>query len=512
MWSRSLSALLLVSLAGCPGGDAGIGDSCTSHSDCRSTLQCVTGACAPKCQRAPECGDGYSCDRDGFCHLATGQTGDRCTSEVECAPGLSCQIDGTATDDDGNLLASCTLQRPSRPAGQPCEADDQCRNGTCALGRCVDLCVDTRDCGSGLSCMGIPRVEADGAMFNGCLPPRGTVVWSIPVTSPTADTILVPVPDAARSATVVFAVDDLAQRVGARSVDSPAGMTLYTKPCDPGVCAEQTAKDQYFAQPIRHQPDFGQSVLQLPTNPAFPLETGAYRVGVSSFRANGQAGSAIPRVTAVVKMDASVFLDLHFHFLELMDHPCAEAFGNQKLDANSAEAAVFFQTEYIDVLRTIFAGGGIALGVSTYENLPPHADLDGLDVADVGSLLSLGTHDTGIDVFFVRTLSPAGLQAYSPNPGPAGLAGTRQSGIVISLDTLCYRSWGELARLTAHEIARYMGLFHNVELEVAQHPSWRDPIIDSDDSINNLMYFAERGGISLSTGQREILTRSAVLR
>lgn len=512
MWSRSLSALLLVSLSACPGGDAGIGDSCASHSECQGTLQCVQGTCAPKCQRAPECADGFSCDRDGFCHIATGQAGDRCTSEVQCAPGLSCQIDGTATDPDGNLLASCTVQTQARPAGAECTTDRDCRNGTCGLGRCIDLCADTRDCGSGLACMGIPRVESDGAMFRGCLPPRGTVRWNIPVTTPTADTILVPIPDAARSATVLFEVDDTAQRVGARTVESPSGNTLYTKPCDPGVCAEQTAADQYFAQPLRHHPDFGLSVLQLPTNPAIPLEAGAYRLGVSSFRANGQTGSAVPRITALVKMDDGVFLDLHFHFLDLGDHPCKAAFGNQRLDADAATTAPFFQNEFLAELRTIFAGGGLALGAATYEDVKDHADLDGLDVADVGSLLALGDHDTGIDVFFVRTLSPAGLQAYAPNPGPAGIGGTKQSGIVIGIDTLCYRSWSSLARLTAHEIGRYMGLFHNVELEVGQHPTWRDPIADSDDSTNNLMYFSERGGTALSPGQREILTRSGVLR
>lgn len=511
MWPRSLSALLLVSLAGCPGGDAGIGDSCASHSDCQGTLQCVLGTCAPKCQRAPECGDGFSCDREGICHLATGQAGDRCTSEVQCAPGLSCQIDGTATDPDGNLLASCTVQTQTRPAGAACTSDRDCRNGTCGLGRCIDLCADTRDCGSGLACMGIPRVESEGAMFRGCLPPRGTVKWTIPVAAPASE-ILVPVPDAARSATVLFEVDDVAQRVGARTVEAPSGAAIYTKPCEVGACPAQTAADQYFAQPIRHLPDFGQSVLQLPTNPAVPLEAGAYRVAVSSFRANGQPGSAVPRVTAVVKMDAGVFLDLHFHFLDLKGHPCEAAFGNKQLDADAASAAPFFQNEYLGELRTIIAGGGIALGESTFDDITGHADLTGLDVADVGSLLSLGTHDAGIDVFFVRTLSPAGLQAYAPNPGPAGIGGTKQSGIVIGIDTLCYRSWGNLARLTAHEIGRYMGLFHNVELEVGAHPTWRDPIADSDDSSNNLMYFSERGGVALSAGQREILTRSGVLR
>jgi hypothetical protein len=326
------------------------------------------------------------------------------------------------------------------------------------------------------------------------------------------------VPDVARSATVVFTVDDPSQRVGARTVTSPSGAALYTKPCEPGIqpaCDEQTAADQLYAQPLRHQPDYGQSVLQIPSSPSLPngpLEPGAYRINVSSFRANGAAGSAIPRVTALVKMDAAFFLDLHFHFLDLTDHPCKAAFGDAPLDARAAENGAFFQTEFLGQLRSIFAGAEISLGTSTYDDITGKGDLDGLAIENVGSLLALGTAKTGIDVFFVRTLSPAGLQAFGPNPGPGGIPGTRQSGIVIGVDTLCYRTWTGLARLTAHELARYMGLYHNVELEVMEHPTWRDPISDSDDSRDNLMFYTEIGGVSLSSGQQEILKRSAVLR
>ncbi|HEY7626278.1 MAG TPA: phosphoenolpyruvate carboxykinase (GTP), partial [Ilumatobacteraceae bacterium] len=48
-------------------------------------------------------------------------------------------------------------------------------------------------------------------------------------------------------------------------------------------------------------------------------------------------------------------------------------------------------------------------------------DVDGLDIADADKLLALGHHDQGVNIFFVRTLSPVGLQAFGPNPGPAGL-------------------------------------------------------------------------------------------
>lgn len=519
MANRAHFALGLMLLAGCPGADAGVGDACSANSDCDGSLQCVADVCAPRCQRAPECGDGYACEADGSCRAAVGENGDACQSEVECAAGLACRIDSDIADATGNLPKSCTAQNAGRPAGSECSTDDQCRNGTCGLGHCIDLCTTTRDCGAGNACMSIPRVEAGGAMFHGCLPARGTIQWTIPMIEPRKD-ILFPVPDAARSALLVFRVDDAAQKVGAMRVDEPGGdpaLPIYKKPChqisptDPS-CDDVIAFEQYFGQPVRHLPDFGQSELLLPSTPSSPLLAGAYKVKVSSLRSNDTAGSAIPRVSAVLKMDSGVTLDLHFYFLDLGDHPCQAAFGGHRLDADLAKDATYFQTDFLGELRTVFSGGGIALGETTYEDLPDHPDLDGLTIADAGSLLELGAHATGINVFFVRTLSPVGLQAFAPNPGPAGIAGTRQSGIVISVDTLCYRSWPQLARLTAHELARYMGLYHNVELEVGAHPSWRDPISDSDDSSNNLLFFSELGGIELSPGQREILTKSAVLR
>jgi hypothetical protein len=511
---RTLSSLILIALvAGCPGGDGGVGDTCRSQSDCDSSLQCAAGTCVPKCARAPECGDGYSCDDDGICHLAAGQPGDACTSEVDCAPGLSCRIDGAAVGDSGFLLASCTAQNTGRPPGSTCDVDMDCRNGTCALGHCTDLCDNTRDCGNGNSCMEIPRVDpiANGALFNGCLPSQGNITWSIPVSGPIWP-ILLPVPSAAHSASLVFTVDDLAQQVGAQSVVSPSDQTLYTRPCEVADATCDPARD-FYSNLVRHQPELGQSVLSIPSTPSAQLETGAYRLMAASYRPNGTPGSAIPHVTAVVRIDAAVILDLHFYFLDLDDHPCASAFGDARLDASAAQTKTFFQNDFIGYLRTIFAHGGIALGSIDYTDVVDHPDLDGLDVVDAGSLLALGKSAVGVNVFFVRTLSPVGLQAFGPNPGPAGLGGTRQSGIVIGIDTLCYRSWTQLARVTAHELARYMGLHHNVELATdSNHVHWRDQIEDSDDSENNLMFFSEFGGIDLSNGQREIMTRSGVLR
>ena len=489
---------VVFALAGCPGGDGVIGDRCTDHGDCASYLQCVQDVCVPRCVRAPECGDGYACDKDGLCQVATGRQGDPCASEVDCEAGLACELTGF---DSGHLVSSCVQENSGRPAGAECTTDGECRNGTCGLGHCIDLCRDTRDCGTGTACTLIPRIDdpANGAMFAGCLQARGMLRWPIPMRGPSDDHVLLPVPDSARAIAVTFAVEDQNQKVGAVQVTSPDGIVLVRGPAS------------YYIDPVRHRPELGQSVLAMPSSPDVLLQSGAYTLSVTSLRpglGGDMPGTATPTITAVAKLDGSVVLDLHFYFLNFDDHPCNAAFGGGTLDATIAQSSAFFQNDFLGGLRSLFARGAVTLGTLTYEDLRSHPDLDGLDVANAGALLSLGAHDVGVNVFFVRSLSPVGLQAFGPNPGPAGLAGTRQSGIVIGLDTLCYRKWSDVARLAAHELARYMGLYDNVELDNTQV----DPIADSDTSATNLMFYSDRDGTDLSAGQQQILSRSVVLR
>jgi len=176
--------MMLVALAGCLGGGGGIGDSCGGNDDCDGTLQCLNSRCVPRCQRAPECGDGFSCDDRGNCQPASGQAGGPCESEVDCAAGLSCQIDGAETDSNNRLLSHCAAENSTHPAGAACVDNRDCRNGTYAFGHCVDLCRQTRDCGAGTSCVDIPSELASNALFAGCLLTQGVLTWSIPVSSP----------------------------------------------------------------------------------------------------------------------------------------------------------------------------------------------------------------------------------------------------------------------------------------------------------------------------------------
>ena len=75
------------------------------------------------------------------------------------------------------------------------------------------------------------------------------------------------------------------------------------------------------------------------------------------------------------------------------------------------------------------------------------------------------------------------------------------------MDTLCYRDWTSMARITAHTLGRQLGLFRNREPDGAL-----DPISDSDGSSSNLMFFSDTGASELSPGQQQVLQQNPGLR
>jgi hypothetical protein len=522
MLRSSLLLTVVVILTGCPAGSGEIGTTCGNNGDCSSALQCLENRCQPRCKRAPDCGDGYACDQDGLCHQATARAGDTCQSETDCGAGLSCQPADSA-DSSQHLVGNCTKEISAALAGSTCTTNHDCRNGTCALGHCVDLCQQELDCAAGSTCWDIPSVTVSNALFKGCLPASGVISWDIPV-SPTNPEVLIPAPTGARSVALVMSVSDASQIVGATSVLAPDGSRIYSRPCSAqfGECAADDETNAFFANAERHTPAPGQSVLSIPSGTNLDVKTGLYRVKVATRLADGTPSASPIKTTAVIRLDDGVQLDLHFFFLDLSDHPCQATIGPATLNAGNAQASTsLFQGDFLGELRKLFSPAQIAISPASYLDILDHPALDGLDISHVGDLLKLGSFATGINVFFVRSLAPAGVLAYAPNPGPAGIAGTQGSGIVIGLDSLCYRDWSQIARLTAHELARYMGLYHNIELEFGNHPTWRDQINTDDDAggdpTDNLMYYAEPLDANhdlpvISSGQRQILVRSAVLR
>lgn len=505
--SRSLCLHLLLGLlavlAAACATDGKLGAACDSHGDCRSDLQCQNQVCVARCARGPDCGDGYACRADGICSVATVASGDPCASETECAAGLACRLDGSDTDRDGALSATCTKDRSAGAFGSPCTEDVECRHGACALGRCVDLCASDRDCARGSVCMRIPRVEADGAAFRGCLPERDTIEWNIEPTAPVAE-VLVPVPDRARGVSLTMTVEDDSQLVGATYLTAPGssggGRLLFDLGAD------------YYANLVRHRPSNGVSVIQIPSSTGSQIVPGAYRLSLSSLRPNGETGSAVPRLRVAMALGpASIperslrpILALHFHFVDLEDHPCRSKFPDgAKFDAATVAGSPRFE-QYLQDLRNLLPD--LALAEPTYDNLPAKNVRDNIAPEHVRPLLKQGGYANGVNVFFVRSLSPAGTRALGPTPGPTGIKGTGASGIILSMEQLCYVSWHDFARTTAHQLARYLGLFPNLDAN-----DKTDPIDDTGIETTNLMFFSDQGGTFLTKGQRDILVASPVL-
>jgi len=484
----SASALLV----GCGADHAGIGHACTDNGDCAANLQCLREACTPLCHANVECGDGYLCDPDGLCSDVISEIGQACSRELDCGPGQTCRLDDEP-GEGGVRAATCQPDHTGEITGSTCTVEDECRNSLCSLGRCTELCTTDSDCPGDMACVTTPGpAEGSALTFKGCLQKAGTLELTMAVDSPHQE-LLVPVPESALSFALVARVADHHQLVGASKVTSPSGKRLYVTPSEPL---------DIYQNDLRHQPAYSISTLLIPNTPRIQLETGFYAIEISSFlEVDGVTGTAIPQVTVIYKLSPATTLDLHLRFLNLEEHPCIEASGLEVHDAASAESSSEFRLSFVAELRKIFERAGIELGNVTYGDILQRGDLDGLELEDLPTLLRLSDQPSGITIFFVRSITPVGIQAIAGgNPGPPGMAETPASGVAVSFDTLCYRGWREVARATAHEIGRYMGLFRNREPDGAS-----DPIPDSDSDTENLMFYGEFGGTDLSEGQSEVL-------
>ncbi len=483
---------------GCGVGDAQLGESCADSSDCDEALQCLERVCTERCNTHIDCGDGYTCERGGQCAVVSSAIGDPCRREIECGAAQACVLQSEDLDQDGALTGICQLQTAGLTIGSECRADDECQVGVCALGLCTQLCRQGSDCPPGLACASIPRLLDDSApRFSGCLPGRGVISHDIALSS-ASGSVRVPVPSHAKSFALVAQVDEEDQVVGATRLVAPDGAVLY---------AEPRTDDDFYANAIRYEPGRAVSTLLVSNTPRVDLPVGASQVDVESRLPGGGAGTAVPRLRVLYKIDTGATLDLHFHFLDLTSHPCAEAFDGGKLDAASALGSPSF-AGYLAEIEDVFAAAGVHLGDVTYHDITDRDDLDGIERDRVGDLFERAEHQSGVNVFLVRSIAPAGVQAVvGATPGPPRTAGTPASGVAVGLDTLCYRDWPALARISAHAIARQMGLYYN--RDPGGHP---DTIADSDELSTNLMFFGDLGGASLSSGQREVLRRYPGLR
>ena len=488
-------ARLLVALGLLAGGaceSRGAGAPCTSHGQCDDGYQCLDQICSPRCESNSVCGDGYRCTDSGLCNLVVSSIGDRCQSEWDCGLKQSCVLDASDPNNDQQLEASCQEQGVGGNVGSDCTADSDCRNNLCSLGHCSQVCQLNSDCPQDTGCEAIPRIiDDDSALFRGCLQNTGVLSTTFPMDSP-SQRLLIPVPSSAQSFAVVAKTNDREHLVGVTRVVSPQGRLLFR---------ESGSFEEFINNPIRYSRAQQVSTLLYPNSDTLAIETGIYEVDVEASLPPFGPGTSIPEVTVFYKVSASRILDLHFYFLDLDEHPCRDSFDVNTLDSITAVNSKNFQEDYPGEIKSIFSQADVQIGKITYSDIE-RADLDGVTGKErLGELLILAQNTSGIAIFLVRSLSPDGIQALGNGvPGPPTTPETVSSGVAVAVDTLCYRSWEDMARVTAHSMAGHMGLWDNRDLA-----GTTDPIDDSDSSSQNLMFFGEFGGTELSEGQRRIL-------
>jgi hypothetical protein len=487
---------------------AHVGESCSDHLDCMAAAQCFLDVCTPRCATHEDCGGGYLCSDDGTCDRVTSSIGDPCGRELDCGPQQTCRLDDVDYDRDGELAATCQLERNGNVTGSECAADGDCRSQTCSIGRCTEVCSGNADCGDGLACVVQPRpltstLATTAPTFRGCLQASGTLHHSLVGGPAAGDTPLrVVVPGNALSVSMVTRVDDPRLLVGARRVVDPDGEVLYDAPVGGGP--------GFYANEIRYEAARQISTLMIPNAPHIPLVTGVYQIQIATTHSDGTPAGEVPELTVVYKLGgeaATSALDLDFYFLDLADHACAAATTDATINATTAASSPEF-AEYLAALQDILGAAGISIGAIGYHDIAGAPELDAIAPGELGTLLSMSHTDGGVNVFFVRSIEPIGVQALAGGtPGAPRMAGTPSSGIAVSADTLCYRDWPALARTTSHAIGKQLGLYRNVDPDGRE-----DEIADSPSDATNLMYFSEFGGAELSQGQADVLRRGPVTR
>lgn len=412
-----------------------------------------------------------------------------CASDSACGPGQICTYRSALSDGVRVAFPTvCVEALEGEPLGAACDRHGICATGYCHLGLCTRPC-DT-DCPEGFVCQASHEPLADGlsAPIHVCLPGTGLIEWD-PSTWPAEYQTAIPMPE--RTASVSLHIE------GGGSRDYPTLLTLQSE------AGTTLYDDSALANRLKLYQQEASSDVMFPNTPRIVLDkTGAY------FYSTGLNGSTsvTPRTKVIYKLalDGNVTsgtLALRIFILPLGGHPCG---------AMTAATAPEMLSSYLDVMGSIYARIGIALGGIEY------VDLDRPDLArpSYGQLNAVWAASEGyprgaLNLFIVQTLGEAGVLGISGGiPGPLD-NGTVHSGVILNWETRCMEAWagGGIGEVMAHESGHFLGLFHTLEQDGS-----RDALDDTDTSRDNLMFWSASGGQTLTYGQGYVMRNHPVVK
>jgi len=214
--------------------------------------------------------------------------------------------------------------------------------------------------------------------------------------------------------------------------------------------------------------------------------------GTASLRVAASRAGAVRITILMPEDDGASILPLNLHLVsDTLAEPNTTAFVGE-LERVFAQAGITVRINGIERLT------GTALERITDFNEPQESPTS--QSAMVPGLVADRVTD-GLDVFFVEGL-PAGVAGLSlGTPGPP-LRGSYYFGVLVRGDF----PPGELARVTAHEVAHFLALQH-VQNRGISGRLYPDPLDDTTPGAPNLM----ENGTVLTPGQSFALSRSALL-
>jgi hypothetical protein len=473
------------------------GSSCDTDSPCPDHQVCVSGKCEDTAKLEAPCDAG--CPDGQSCHRGQDFPSGACT--LDCGSGVSCPT-----------LSTCTALATGSVCLEQCETDSDCPQGfVCAALASGKLCVAPEVARSAqTACTGSPRLVGGGTIGpasppGGCQ--RNIEPSALPAgqvqhlgTHAVGEQLSFPVPPGQASVSVVEQAVQAIDSVTFQGfvIDNSAVPLVMLFP-DGGVLYDDRLP--FPSDPTSALLLFGGDTPQVGTltfpntTPSLALASAGVPAGDWSVVVSDYAYECL------LTPDCTGGSDGGLYDLTVLTRPGVPASGALDVaiylvtESNLTSAAAVGDSSFQRVVRTLastYAAAGICLGTVTVYDVPGWAKTkyaSGIDIdqtgpcADLPQLFTLAQPGNTLNFFFVDALTsnsqPAGSIVVGVDgtiPGPSTIGGTVASAAAVTMadlkagaiacgptvsPNLCGAD--EVAMISAHEGAHFLGLFHTTE-------------------------------------------------
>jgi hypothetical protein len=470
--------------------------------------------------------------------------GQPCVSDADCENGF-CAADGEQSPEDGEPLAlACRCEIEGREGGDSCRRASDCARGVCLLtGTCADPCDAESDCAGIEACRTVHARTSDAALQ----PVKACVALSsLPDGGESDNEIKAGFMDGTGSAQLglsavksraLFVLEHLAAEAW------PAFTVCRTPVCVEKLETRDAEPTVLFDADLYSRPWQGDEeaplnpvgtgtvmvanqshpvAILLPNGPRSVTSDRGYRVEIG-WEDRREIETRDLRLTRITNRRPGTLLDLNVFYVG----------GKEWAPTGDREPPML--KEALRGMEEIYEPVGI--GIGEIRQFPVTGKLkDELEFIDIRFgvyaklqelfSLSAGARGPAVNLFFVRHIQEA-MAISGGTPGPMGMHGTGGSGIAVSTDK--FDDADTLAKVIAHELGHYLGLFHPVELEgfvLDPLPDTPECRLDNDTNENgyldpnecvgigagNLMFPVMSGGTTITDDQAEVLRSAAILR